>query len=154
MDPPDRFTIGPEMIRRNRQLVFSWNVVEGADTYVFSLFEENAMDFAGSKTSDKIRDSLGTSGSGEIRNSGRLSLLLNVETTETSYILEDMGLLGRASGGRAGPGGMRGSFVWQVEAVVRNGIERHGTPGKSRFTLDVPAPGNPRVRETGTLYGF
>jgi hypothetical protein len=142
MNPPDRFTLGPEMIRRSRQLVFSWNSVEGADTYVFSLFEENTTDFAGAKASGKIRDSGGT------------SLLLKAETAKTSYTLEDLGLLNRASGERAGSGGMHGSFVWQVEAVVRNGAERRGTPGKSRFTLDVPAPGNPQVRETGTLYGF
>jgi hypothetical protein len=116
MDPPDRFTVGPEMVRRNRRMVFSWNGVEGANSYIFSVFEETA----------------GNSG----------DVLFRAETAETFYILEDLGLLGN------------GAFVWQVEAVEKSDIERRGTPGKSRFTIDVPAPGNPRVRETGALYGL
>jgi hypothetical protein len=49
----------------------------------------------------------------------------------------------------------QGNFVWQVEAVRRNGgnIERHGVPAKNHFTVDIPRPGNPRVRDPGILYG-
>jgi hypothetical protein len=49
----------------------------------------------------------------------------------------------------------RGSFAWQVEAVRRNGgvIERRGTPAESRFTVDIPRPGIPRIRDPGVLYG-
>jgi hypothetical protein len=140
MNPPDRFTVGPELIRRSRRLVFSWNGVADADAYVFTLFEEDA------------GDSAEIPGSGGTRNPG--AVLLRTETAEPFYVLEDLGLLGRASGGPEGSGGTRGTFVWRVEAVARNGADRRGTPGESRFTLDVPAPGNPRVRETGTLYGL
>jgi hypothetical protein len=128
MDPPNRFTAGPEAIRRSRRMVFSWNGVEGANSYVFSLFEDS--------------ESPGTRNSGG--GAGGATALLSVETAETSYTIEDLGLLGN------------GSFVWRVEAVVKNGgvIERRGTPGESRFTIDVPAPGNPRIRETGVLYGL
>jgi hypothetical protein len=130
MNPPDRLVIGPETIRLSRRMVFGWNGVEGANAYVFSVFEESAVDFAETFGSLKIRDS-GTA-------------LFRAETAETSYTIEDLGLLGN------------GSFVWQVEAVVKNDgrIERRGRPGENRFTLDVPAPGNPRIRETGTFYGF
>ncbi|MDR1899781.1 MAG: hypothetical protein LBQ55_07230 [Treponema sp.] len=49
----------------------------------------------------------------------------------------------------------RGSFVWQVEAVRQNRgiIERRGTTVENRFTVDIPLPGNPRVRDPGILYG-
>jgi hypothetical protein len=111
-------------------MVFGWNGVEGANAYVLSLFEDP--------------ESPGTRNSGGGRGAGGASALLSVETAETSYTLEDLGMLGN------------GSFVWRVEAVIKNGgvIERRGTPGESRFTIDVPAPGNPRVRETGVLYGL
>jgi hypothetical protein len=130
MNPPDRFVAGPETIRLSRRMVFDWNGVEGANTYVFSVFKESAVDFTGTKGSGKTGDSGGA--------------LFRAETAETSYTIEDLGLLGN------------GSFVWRVEALVKNNgrIERRGSPGESRFTLDVPAPGNPRIRETGTLYGL
>jgi hypothetical protein len=32
-------------------------------------------------------------------------------------------------------------------------IEQRGTTAESRFTVDIPLPGNPRLRETGPLYG-
>jgi hypothetical protein len=49
-----------------------------------------------------------------------------------------------------------GSFLWQVEAVRRNGriIERRGVIAEHRFVLEVPRPGNPRIRDPGTLYGI
>jgi hypothetical protein len=69
--------------------------------------------------------------------------ILSTETLEeTSYTLD----LRRLD---------RGNFLWQVEAVRQNGesIERRGTAAENRFTLDIPLPGNPRLRETGPLYG-
>jgi hypothetical protein len=49
----------------------------------------------------------------------------------------------------------RGNFLWQVEAVRQNRgiVEQRGTVAGNRFTLDIPLPGNPRLRETGPLYG-
>jgi hypothetical protein len=148
MSPPDRFVAGPETIRRSRQMVFSWDGVEGANSYVFSLFEESVPD-AGIRGSGGIRNS-------GVNRTGNSSLILRTETAETSYTLEDIGFLARASGGNGNSAGAHGTFVWQVEAIRKNGnlIERRGTPGEGRFTLDVPAPGNPQVRETGELYGL
>jgi hypothetical protein len=69
--------------------------------------------------------------------------ILSVEGRQSSYSIEDLRLL------------ERGTFVWQVEALRRNGnrIEQHGRPGESRFTVDIPVPENPQVRDTGVLYG-
>jgi hypothetical protein len=69
--------------------------------------------------------------------------ILSIEGRQSSYSIEDLRLL------------ERGSFVWQVEALRRNGsrIEQRGRPGESRFTVDIPVPENPRVRDTGVLYG-
>ncbi|MDR0402577.1 MAG: FecR family protein [Treponema sp.] len=115
--PPDRFTLGPEAIRLSRQMLFEWSGVEGANSYIFSIFREGVPASAS---------------------------VFSAETVRPSYTLEDLGILGR------------GSFVWRVEAVQKNDglIERRGTPAESRFTLDVPAPGNPRIKETGALYGL
>jgi hypothetical protein len=71
--------------------------------------------------------------------------ILAAETlTDTSYTLD----LRRLD---------RGDFLWQVEAVRQNSslIERRGTVAENRFTVDIPLPGNPRLRETtGPLYGI
>jgi hypothetical protein len=74
---------------------------------------------------------------------GTRRTIVSSETVQNSYTVEDVGQL------------ERGSFIWRVEAIRRNGeiIELHGNPGESRFTVDVPAPGNPRVRDTGVFYG-
>jgi hypothetical protein len=49
----------------------------------------------------------------------------------------------------------RGNFLWQVEAVRQSSgvIEQRGIIAENRFTLDIPLPGNPQLRETGPLYG-
>jgi hypothetical protein len=70
--------------------------------------------------------------------------IISSETRQNSCFIEDAGLL------------ENGSFIWRVEAVRRDGdrIVLRGTPGESRFTVNVPAPGNPRVRDTGVFYGL
>jgi hypothetical protein len=116
MSPADRHVVGPEQLKTDRRLVFSWNAVPGANSYIFTLLEETG---EGSR------------------------LILSVEGRQSSYTIEDLRFL------------ERGSFVWQVEAVRRteNRIEQRGRPGGNRFTVDVPVPENPRVRDTGVLYG-
>jgi hypothetical protein len=72
-----------------------------------------------------------------------LRRILSTGGRQSAYSIEDLRLL------------ERGSFVWQVEAQRRTGsrIEQRGRPGESRFTVDIPVPKNPRVRDTGVLYG-
>ncbi|MDR3201045.1 MAG: FecR family protein [Spirochaetales bacterium] len=38
--PQDNYLLGPEELRRNRTLSFSWRAVEGANNYIFTLFRE------------------------------------------------------------------------------------------------------------------
>jgi hypothetical protein len=74
---------------------------------------------------------------------GRESLIV-AEDSRASYILEDLSLLDQ------------GNFIWQVEAVSRGPdgtLERRGTAGENRFTVDIPKPEAPRGRDAGALYG-
>jgi hypothetical protein len=77
-----------------------------------------------------LRDAMGR----EILNTGA--------QTETSYTLDLRGI-------------KEGSFIWQVEPVRRNReiIEQRGIVVENRFTVDIPLPDNPQVRDTGILYG-
>jgi hypothetical protein len=112
--PEDNYVIGPDYLRKSRNISFRWEDVPWANSYIFS-----------------IRDA-----------SGR-QILSAGPSAETSYNLD----LRTMSGG---------SFVWQVEALRRNGdaIEQRGIPAANRFTVDFPLPGNPRVRDPGILYGI
>jgi hypothetical protein len=116
MRPQDNYILGPEQIRQNQSLEFSWDAVPEANAYIFTLLTET--------------------GQGSRR-------ILSTEVRQNSYTLEDVRTL------------ERGAFVWQVEALRRTGdrIEQRGKPGESRFIVEVPMPGNPRVRNTGVLYG-
>jgi hypothetical protein len=70
--------------------------------------------------------------------------VISFEGPGTSYTLEDLSLLDM------------GRFVWQVEALGRGAggaVQRRGILGENRFTVDIPQPDAPRVRDTGILYG-
>jgi hypothetical protein len=76
--------------------------------------------------------------------SGERRLVVSSEGPGPSYTLEDISLLDS------------GGFVWRVEALSRRPdgtVERSGTPGENRFTVDIPLPAVPRVRDPGILYG-
>jgi hypothetical protein len=77
-----------------------------------------------------------------LRDAAGKTLIAGEPRAETSHTL-DLRSIGQ------------GNFVWQVEAVRRNGgnIERRGILAENHFTVDIPRPGNPRVRDTGILYG-
>jgi hypothetical protein len=116
MDPPDRFTVGPDLLRHQRRINFSWNEVPGANAYVFTLLQETG---------------------------GEQRLVLRTEISRPFFTLKDFRILDR------------GTFIWQVEGIRRNGdtVQQRGEPGASNFTVDFPEPENPRVTDPGVLYG-
>ena len=76
--------------------------------------------------------------------SGRREVLRTNIINRPNYTLGNLGILDR------------GTFVWQVEAVVTrrdNVIQRRGTPGESNFIIDFPIPGPIIIDDTGILYG-
>jgi hypothetical protein len=76
--------------------------------------------------------------------SGERRTIVSSGGPETSYTLEDLRLLNP------------GRLVWRVEAVGRGAdgaVERRGTPGENRFTVDIPQPDVPQGRDPGILYG-
>ncbi|QQO10932.1 FecR domain-containing protein [Breznakiella homolactica] len=77
--------------------------------------------------------------------SGTPELLLKSDPqTNTSYTLSNLSILDR------------GTFTWRVEAVNRGRdgtIEQPGTPGESRFTINLPETERVQGRDPGALYG-
>ncbi|MDR1374365.1 MAG: FecR family protein [Treponema sp.] len=74
--------------------------------------------------------------------SGERQPVASAETSAPSYALEDLSVLNQ------------GGFVWQVQAVGGGPtFERGGTAGENRFTVDIPKPETPRVRDAGIFYG-
>jgi hypothetical protein len=125
MLPVDGFVLGPEQIRQSRRLAGG----KAVGPLEFSWQEvPGANSYNFTLLAETPRG---------------LRPILSVEGSQNSYAIEDIRLL------------ERGSFVWRVEAQSRAGgrVERRGAAAESRFTVDVPAPGNPRVRDPGVLYG-
>jgi hypothetical protein len=67
--PENNYVIDPEMLRGSRTIVFKWDPVEGADTYIFTLLGED--------------------------DSGIRQSITVAEASESSYTLEDLSLLDR-----------------------------------------------------------
>jgi len=70
--------------------------------------------------------------------SGRQEILHN-SLGGTSYTLEDVRRVGE------------GTFVWQVEAVDPN--KQRGNILENRFTVSIPQPKDPKMLDTGKVYG-
>ncbi|MCL2480484.1 MAG: hypothetical protein FWF38_02095 [Spirochaetaceae bacterium] len=70
--PENRYTIGPAELRETKTIIFSWNSVEGANGYVFTVFQE-----------------------GERANQRKL--LHTAIVDETTYELEDLSVLDRGN---------------------------------------------------------
>jgi hypothetical protein len=78
-----------------------------------------------------------------LERAGRREAIFTGFITENSYTLEDLTLLNS------------GRIYWELEAVLVNSageIEQPGIPGENNFTVDIPLPSVPRLRE-GALYG-
>ena len=115
--PANGYRIGIEQIKTQRNIVFRWSAVTGANAYIFTLYEQTS--------------------------SGRRRIVLTQSPTRTEWTLENIGDL------------ERGSYVWQVEAVNRQGsaIEQRGRTAENTFVIDVPRPGTIELERPGILYG-
>jgi hypothetical protein len=118
MRPGRGVTYGFDELKSLDNIRFSWDAVQGANAYVFTLYHQ--------------------------RTSGRVQIFRTSPLRTTSYTLENLERLDN------------GTFVWQAEAVRignRGAIERRGRVGESVFIIDVPAPGQVLLEDTGVLYG-
>ncbi|MDR2257602.1 MAG: hypothetical protein LBE14_00480 [Treponema sp.] len=70
MDPPDRFTVGPDLLRRRRRISFGWDEVPGANSYIFTIVRESG---------------------------GEQQLVLRTEIPHPPFTLEDFSLLDRGT---------------------------------------------------------
>jgi hypothetical protein len=76
--------------------------------------------------------------------SGRQQIIRQWESSAITSKAIEVNLLGN------------GSFIWQVEASRRaldGSIERRGTLGENRFTLDLPALSQKTAKDPGSVYG-
>jgi hypothetical protein len=65
--------------------------------------------------------------------------------SQTVFYLENLSIL------------ENGEYLWRVEGInitMDGTIDQHGEPGEFRFTLSIPQPGAPTLRDPGLLYGF
>ncbi|MDR2052196.1 MAG: hypothetical protein LBP80_02185 [Treponema sp.] len=121
--PEDGKIIGPEELRVNRRIVFSWDAVADATGYLFTL---------------------------ENTDTGK-TIMQRGPVTETTLVLEELTLLDvgtftwRLEAVLAEPDGeQRGA---EGEIIQRGEI------GETRFTIDFSLPDTPKPQQPGILYG-
>jgi hypothetical protein len=122
--PPTGHSIGIEQLKESDSIVFTWSAVQGANAYIFTLYEATASSpvTAGNPNTD----------------SGRQLIIRMPPENRRNWVLENLAALGR------------GTFIWQVEAVSLNStgtIERRGNIGENSFTIDIPRSGQVEIEE-------
>jgi len=125
---PDGYTIGPSDLRMNRNILFSWDPVPGAEGYIITLFQEES------------------GGNREIRRVGPV--------TETYYVFEELSLLDTGNFiwqlEAVGSTGRRDEETVEEEELEE--IQR-GVIGESRFTVQFEPPAAPELKPPGVMYG-
>lgn len=124
MRPEDQHVIGPGELREARSITFTWNEVEGANAYIFSLYQ--------------VREAQGEALPG-------MELLLeSPPESGTSYVLEDLSFLDR------GRFVWRVEAILEEDDGF---VIQRGEPGESSFVIDLPQPPKPKTMNPGELYG-
>jgi hypothetical protein len=111
--------IGIEQLKETSSIVFSWSEVQGANAYIFTLYQDTA--------------------------GVRRQIIRVPPENRRNWTLENLSALGS------------GTFIWQVEAVSLSPagtVERRGRIGENYFIIDIPQPGQVRIEDPGTLYGY
>jgi hypothetical protein len=115
--PPTGHRIGIEQFRESNSIIFTWSEVQGANAYIFTLYQETA--------------------------NGRRQIIRVPPGTRRNWTLENLAALDR------------GTFIWQVEAVILNSagiIENRGRIGENSFVIDIPRPGQVQIEDSETIY--
>jgi len=118
--PANNEYINTQYLRLDRSIIFRWSEVEGANSYILTIYREAAP--------------------------GRRQIFQTSPIKELNYSFRELSLLENS-----------GNFFWQVEALFYNDegkIEQRGQSEENIFILDVPRPGQIRVRDSGVLYGM
>jgi hypothetical protein len=110
-------------MQSNRSITFSWQVVTGANAYIFTLLPAGGA--AGNMATGR-----------PIVQTGPLST--------TSYTIADLSILDI---------GTFTWQVEAVRTTQQGAFEVRGAKTESRFTIDIPQPAKPVLGDTGTMYG-
>jgi hypothetical protein len=125
---PDDYTIGPSDLRMNRNILFSWDPVPGAEGYIITLFQEES------------------GGNREIKRIGPV--------TETYYVFDELSLLDTGNFiwqlEAVSSTGRRDEETAEEEEPEE--IQR-GVIGESRFTVQFDPPAAPELKPPGVMYG-
>jgi hypothetical protein len=122
--PPTGHRIGIEQLRESDSVVFSWSAVQGANAYIFTLYEV-------------------TAGNPESAG-GRRQIIRVPPENRRSWTLEKVAALDR---------GTFIWQVEAVNMNSAGTIERRGSIGENSFIIDIPRSGNVQMENPGTLYG-
>jgi hypothetical protein len=125
---PDGYTIGPSDLRTNRNILFSWDPVPGAESYIITLFQE------------------GPGGKREIRRLGPI--------TENSYAFEELSLLDTGNfTWQLEAVGSTGRREETAEEEADSEEIQRGILGESHFTVQFDPPAVPELKPPGVMYG-
>ena len=108
--PVNGYRIGIEELKAQKNIVFNWSRVAGANAYTITLYEQTA------------------NGRRQIR---RIPL-----GNRTTWTLDNIGLLGRGEFVWR----VEASFVASDAARRNGLVERSGRPGENSFVIDIPRP--------------
>jgi hypothetical protein len=115
--------IGIEQLRESDSIVFTWSAVQGANAYIFTLYQATT----GSQTAG-----------------GRRQIIRVPPENRRSWTLENVAALDR---------GNFIWQVEAVNMNSAGTIERRGDIGENYFIIDIPQSGNVQMENPGTLYG-
>jgi hypothetical protein len=118
------YRIGIEQLRESDSIVFSWSAVQGANAYIFTLYQV-------------------TAGNPDSAN-GRRQIIRVPPENRRSWTLENVAAFDR---------GTFIWQVEAVNINSAGMIERRGSIGENSFIIDIPRSGNVQMENSGTLYG-
>ena len=124
LDPADKTVYGPKELRKMKGIEFTWQPVPQAGEYLFELFQDDQS----APASD-----------------AQLAVpVLRLHSAQPKASLNNMAIL------------HRGAYFWQVRARTLDSggeVEQDGLASRSRFVLDLPVLGAPKLPQGQAFYG-
>jgi hypothetical protein len=122
--PIEGHRIGIEQLSESNSIVFSWSAVQGANAYIFTLFQV-------------------TAGNPDTGN-GRRQIIRVPPGNRRNWTLENLATLGK---------GTFIWQVEAVSMDATGMIVRRGRIGENSFVIDIPQPVRVQIEDSETLYG-
>jgi hypothetical protein len=121
--PKDNYVLGPKELIDAQSIDFSWNTVQNATTYIFTLYQIGADNTKKEITRSQIK---------------------TAAQTRVSFTIDDLSVLDN---------GTFVWQVEPVRQDADGGIEQRGSSASHTFIIDIPLPDELELYDAGTLYG-